>query len=138
MKLNYDTKELPLDALKKIKNNNIWDGQISATRYSYHNDDIEPQKEALLNAILYFTPALLRNIIIVEEKKNITLVDGSFYIQTLSDFLNDRITFKGQYFTDLKSAEKRKFKNFTFRTTVFNPETQEELVYLFKSFEYLY
>ena len=139
MKLNYDTKELHPELLFKLENNTIWDGQISATRADYHEEDIEePQREAFLNSVFYFTPGLLRNIVIVEEKKKKTIVDGSFYVQTLHSFLNDKITYKNQYFSELKSAEKRKFKNFRFRTTVFEPQTQEELEYLFNSFRYLF
>jgi len=130
LKLNYDTKEFQIELLSKLevfpsdKHNFI--GNMSATRHSYHNVDITKQKQAILSNIYELNNCLIRNIFLFSFKNRLFVVDGKNTIDTLNNFLNNEFEINfliannklNPKFSDLKSADKRKFNNFYFRTTV--------------------
>jgi hypothetical protein len=140
MKLIYDTKELSIQILEDLRIPNIKNspylGQMSATRESYHNDNDYNQKQAILDNIHDRNNCLIRNVFVAEVEGKLFLLDGGMAINTLKDFLNDKICAENiignndivaPKYSELKSAQKRRFRDFTFRTIVIEVKDMQEL-----------
>ena len=140
MKLIYDTKEFSIQKLQNIPIPDIKNvsflGQMSATRASYHSDNNYAQKQAILNNIYNRNNCLIRNIFVAEVEAELFLLDGATAINTLTEFLNDEICIEdiignndivAPKYSDLKSAQKRKFRDFTFRTILIEAKNMKDL-----------
>ena len=146
MKLNYDTKEFQIDRLSKLKiMPSKYNGQISATRENYHNNN-NFIKNFLLN-IYEGNNCLIRNIFLIQFQNELSVIDGLNYIEILNDFINDKVKLMGiignkdkknPLFSELKSSQRRLFINFYFRTIVIQAKNEQDinhiLIHLEKAF----
>jgi len=108
LKLDYDTREISFNDLKNCKTISYLKKELS-----------EKNKNQFLFNVYNNQIGLTNNIILIEDEEEFYIVKGLEKIELLKDFYEDKIkidfingnNIKNPYFSELKSSDKRKFKN---------------------------
>lgn len=96
----------------------------------------EKRQSRFIESLLLGLPIPLVFVAEIEKDGRLEIVDGSQRIRTLAAFINDELQLKGLdklkdlnglYFSQLKSARQRKFKNISMRMIVLSSKATEEI-----------
>jgi hypothetical protein len=129
LKLDYDTREISFNDLKKCKT------------ITYLKEEVnEKRKNQFLFNIYNNQLGITNNIVLLEENKELYIIKGIAKIEILKEFYEDKIKIdfidgnkkSNPYFSELKSRDKRKFIiNSDFRIIIINsnnPKNRDEII----------
>ena len=136
MKLDWDTKILNVETLKKLEPTAI------------NHKKLNPVQEQILLRNMYYKNCLVPILYIIELNNKYYFLKNSNVYFALKLFVTDNIQIELDYilgnndkelpfFSELKSADKRKFLNYEFYTRIIYTKDEDELYQIISNSELL-